>query len=223
MYQPKVQWDISDLAIANLVPLRWHIPIGRINLADQPTSLDCRYLGTSYKVDNAHSSGLSHLRFTITELTSVMDTDFHHFAHLLSWNQKSPPPKRRASEWVAVNMTTGWRRHKYLHPAPWCLYPLGTGTPRASASRTGYSIVKTPPSSLLMLTNIIYNHVFTRWGESRWVYQIYIALWQNLLYTDNSLQKQYSHISCIGSGRMTISIVSCKFDTDKMYLVGFAH
>jgi hypothetical protein len=44
---------------------------------------------------------------TIAELTTIKNTDFHHFAHLLSWNQKSPPPKRRASEWVAVRMATG--------------------------------------------------------------------------------------------------------------------
>ena len=33
---------------------------------------------------------------TIAELALVKDTDFLHFAHLLSWNKKSPPPKRRA-------------------------------------------------------------------------------------------------------------------------------
>jgi hypothetical protein len=33
---------------------------------------------------------------TITKLAAVKDADFHHFSHLLSWNQKSPPPKRRA-------------------------------------------------------------------------------------------------------------------------------
>jgi hypothetical protein len=34
---------------------------------------------------------------TIAELTAVKDADFDHVYHLLSWNQKSPPPKRRAS------------------------------------------------------------------------------------------------------------------------------
>ena len=43
--------------------------------------------------------------------------------HLLSWNQKSPPPKRRASEWIAVRMITGCRWHECLHPAP--RYPGG--------------------------------------------------------------------------------------------------
>jgi hypothetical protein len=33
---------------------------------------------------------------TITELTTVKDSNFDHGYHLLSWNQKSPPPKRRA-------------------------------------------------------------------------------------------------------------------------------
>ena len=35
----------------------------------------------------------------------------------------SPPPKRRAHEWVAVRLTTGYRWHEYLHPAP--RYPGG--------------------------------------------------------------------------------------------------
>jgi hypothetical protein len=34
--------------------------------------------------------------FTIAELTAVKNTDFDHGKHLLRWNQKSPPPKRRA-------------------------------------------------------------------------------------------------------------------------------
>ena len=35
-------------------------------------------------------------------------------------NKKSPPPKRRASELVAVRMITGCRWHEYLHPTPRC-------------------------------------------------------------------------------------------------------
>jgi hypothetical protein len=34
--------------------------------------------------------------FAITELTAVKDADFDHGYHLLRWNQKGPPPKRRA-------------------------------------------------------------------------------------------------------------------------------
>ena len=32
-----------------------------------------------------------------------------------------------------------------------------------------------------------------------------------------------SHVSYIGSGRMTISVVSCKFDSDNMVFVESAH
>jgi hypothetical protein len=34
--------------------------------------------------------------FAIAELAPVKDADFNHGTHLLSWNQNSPPPKRRA-------------------------------------------------------------------------------------------------------------------------------
>ena len=44
-------------------------------------------------------------------------------------------------------------------------YPQGTGTPRVQALGTGYSIVLTPPCSLLMSANIIYNHVSTGRGD----------------------------------------------------------
>jgi len=53
--------------------------------------------------------------------------EIHNFdfgSYLLSWNQKCPPPKRRASEWIAVRIITGYRWHGYQHPAPWC--PGGT-------------------------------------------------------------------------------------------------
>ena len=52
---------------------------------------------------------------------------------------------------------------------------------------------------------------------------MYIALSQNLLYTDNSLQKYNNHFSGIGLGRMTISVVSCKFDSDNMDFVELEH
>jgi hypothetical protein len=45
--------------------------------------------------------------FAFTELTTVKDWEFDHRYHLLSGNQKSPPPKRQASEWIAVRMATG--------------------------------------------------------------------------------------------------------------------
>jgi hypothetical protein len=34
--------------------------------------------------------------FAIAELATIKNADFDHGYHLLSWNQKSPPPKRRA-------------------------------------------------------------------------------------------------------------------------------
>jgi hypothetical protein len=79
--------------------------------------------------------------FAFTELATVKDTDFDHGKHLLSWNQKSPPPKRRASEWIAVRMTTGCGWHEYLHPAPLSLrIPYGV----TDSKRRKYLIVKTP-------------------------------------------------------------------------------
>ncbi len=45
-------------------------------------------------------------------------------------------------------------------------YPWDTGTPRAPASRDQVFNCKDPPCSLLMSTNIIYNHVSTTRGNS---------------------------------------------------------
>jgi hypothetical protein len=49
-------------------------------------------------IKTAYIEGLDH--FASAELAVVKDTDFDHGYHLLRWNQKSPPPKRRAREWL---------------------------------------------------------------------------------------------------------------------------
>jgi len=49
--------------------------------------------------------------FFIAELATVKYADLDYGYLLLYWNQKSPPPKRRANEWVAVRMVTGCWRH----------------------------------------------------------------------------------------------------------------
>jgi hypothetical protein len=47
-------------------------------------------------VDSDQTSRLARRHFAIAELKLVKDADFYHFAHLLSWNQQSPLPKRQA-------------------------------------------------------------------------------------------------------------------------------
>ena len=55
--------------------------------------------------------------------------------------KKGPSLRRRASEWIAVRMTTGRRWHDYLHPAP--RYPDGIQRDYRYQGFK-YSIVKTP-------------------------------------------------------------------------------
>jgi len=50
-----------------------------------------------------------------------------------------------------------------------------------------------------------------------------IVLRKIRLYTENSLQKHDSHVSCIGLGRMTISAASRIFDSDNMDFVEIEH
>jgi hypothetical protein len=94
--------------------------------------------------------------FAIAELPMVKYANFDHGYHLLSWNQKSPPPKRRTSEWVAVRLPTGCRWHEYLHPAP--RYPGGILRDYRYQG-IKYSIVRPPVGSLSVLANTIYNQV----------------------------------------------------------------
>jgi len=151
----------------------------------------------------------------IAELALVKDADFHHSTHLLSWNLKNPPPTRRASEWIAVRIATECRWHDCLHPAPRCPTgnPRDTGTPfGVQATGIRYSIAMTP-------------HVhFRRWPTSfittfpsdggnpgecigfllRCEIFFYILV---LAYKTTA-----SHVSYIGSGRKTRSVVSRIFD-----------
>ena len=58
--------------------------------------------------------------FTITEFAMVKNAYFHHFSHLLSWNQKNPPFSRRA---LYRSRAYGYRMKEARVPAPYSPMP----------------------------------------------------------------------------------------------------